>query len=483
MSLVKFLAQLRDLNINIWVENDTLRYKAPRGVVTTELLAGIKARRTEIIDFLQQVNAYTIIEPTPEREYYAVSAAQRRMYIINQMEPNSVNYNMPSGTIIEGVLNQDRLTSVFRKFVQRHEAFRTSFELIDDEPRQRISKAIELEIEYCQATETELPEIINKFIRPFDLNKAPLIRVGLVSLQLQKHLLLVDMHHIISDEVSINILIQEFFDLYDGKELPSLRIQYKDYAAWQNRFFQTVMFKQQEKYWRGFLKGKIPILKMPYDFPRPKIRTFTGSTVDFKIESIKAKKIHILAKKHNVTLNTLLFAIYGFLIHQYSGQDDIIIGSLVAGRQHADLDNIIGVFINFLPIRIRFNSDATFEEYLDFAKEILLASYNNQDYPFEMMLEQSNYEVVLSRNPLFDTMLVFHDQFDPHFQQNVSLNKGLRFEPYQIRTKTSKLDLKLDIISKNTGEFDCTFEYNTCLFMETTINQMIGHFNLIIDKI
>ena len=428
----------------------------------------------------KETTDFITINPVGEKEYYRVSSAQKRLYLTHMVDRTSTSYNIPLAVEISGKLDRKRFEEAFQTLVNRHESLRTSFEFRSGEIVQQIHPELKLRIDHFQINPgLQVSKVIQKFIKPFDLSQAPLLRVGLIELSVNKRILLCDMHHIISDGLSMNILIKEFFELYQDGKLAPLRIHYKDYSEWQSELFQTALFKKQEEYWHQVLEGKIPVLKMPLDFDRPANRTFAGATVQFGINKVGSEKIHAFAQKYDLTINILLFALYGLLINQYSRQNDIIIGSLVAGRRHADLENIIGVFMNFLPIRIRFNPEQNFLEYLNSVKEVMLNAYENQDFPFEMMVEQANYKAEPSRNPLFDTMLVFHNEIN--LQGGWQWN-DLTFNNYKIDRNTSTLDLKLDVF-RNGGGFDCTFEYNTHLFKPETIQRTAEHFNLVIEKV
>lgn len=416
---------------------------------------------------------YVSIQPAERKEYYPVSAAQKRMYIINQMESSSVSYNMPGAIIIEGNLNKEHFSKTIGMLVKRHESLRTSFILQNGEPVQKIHEDVDFEIRFLQGEENNAEHLVNSFIRPFQLSEAPLLRIGLIELGECKHILLFDMHHIISDGISMGILVREFIALYNGGELPDLRIQYKDFSEWQNKIFASHIIKKQEEYWLTVFSGEIPLLDMPLDYKRPDIQTFQGETVSFHISRETAEKIDGLAKELHTTFNVIWFSVYGLLISKYSGQEDIVIGSTVAGRQHGDLENIIGMFANFLPVRIRINPGYTFLEFLYAVKDLILAAYENQSYPFEELVSKLAGSIVRSRNPLFDTMLIFHNELEQQGQQEVN---GLKFYPFEIERKTAKLDFKLDIYHDENNGFLCVMEYNTALFKRETIDGITGNF-------
>ncbi|HEX3046892.1 MAG TPA: condensation domain-containing protein [Bacillota bacterium] len=466
-------------------------------------------------------NLYSAITPAPKRDHYPpgcypASAAQKRMYLIHQLDSGGTSYNIPAAIMIKGNLDKRRLEDVFRLLVKRHEAFRTSFEIVAGEIVQRIHPEVDFNIEFDDSPggscAESIPEIIGQFIRPFEVSKAPLLRVKLLQLNQESHILIYDMSHIISDGTSVNIISRELVRLYHGEKLPELRIQYKDYAAWQNQIFngerhadawqnsltnkeshadirkndslQDEPLKRQEEYWLPILRGAFDCgqdmsLMMPLDFRRPQTRSFTGNTLESIIPGELAAELGTLAKKLNVTLHTLAFTLYSLLISQWSGQRDFFIGSLVEGRRHPDLENIIGVFMNFLPIRVTVAPDRTFTEYVKSVGQTLLKAYENQDLPFERMIQLAEITTCPSRNPVFDTMLVFHNEMEAleHLEVN-----GLEISEYPLKRNASTLDVKMDLFPGAEGTLRLRLEYNTGLFLEETIHRFYQDFLRVTEK-
>ncbi|MCI0470612.1 MAG: condensation domain-containing protein, partial [Candidatus Aminicenantes bacterium] len=353
---------------------------------------------------------FTDIEAVEKRFYYTISSAQKRLFILEQQGALNTTYNMPGAVKIEGALNNDILEKTFQTILKRHESLRTSFGWIKGQPIQRVHdcRQLELKIEYYDAGDRQAST--SQFIRPFDLACAPLLRVGLIRLQDQEQIILFDMHHIISDGASMDILVREFIELYAGSRLPELRIQYKDVSEWQKDFFVSPVLKKEEEFWLESLKGKLPELQMPLDFNRPATKTFVGKEIAFTISPAATQKLNLLAKEKNITLNIAILSIYFLLLAKYCDQEDIIIASPVSGRNHVNLQHIIGIFGSALPIRNRIDPAQTFLEFLESSRQKILACYQNQDYPFEKMVDRLNPPVNLSRNPIFDTMLTFHNE-------------------------------------------------------------------------
>ncbi|HEX3046831.1 MAG TPA: amino acid adenylation domain-containing protein, partial [Bacillota bacterium] len=415
----------------------------------------------------------------PKEEYYPVSAAQRRMFILSRMEPEGVNYNIPLTVIIEGDLNHEDFEAAFQKLAQRHEALRTSFELMGGEPVQRVHEEVELQIHYYRAYETGLARMVTGLIRPFDLSQPPLFRVELITFEAEKHLLLFDIHHIIADGVSIEILVREFGEFYAGKELPELTIQYRDFSRWQNRFFQTESAKRQEEYWLAQFAGEIPVLNLPTDNPRPVVQSFAGAQVEFTAGQELTKRLLSTCRGTGATLFMVLLAAFDVLLARYPGQEDLVVGTPIAGRLHADLESVVGMFVNTLALRNQPKGELSFQEFLAGLKENTLAAYENQQYQFDELVEHLKIKRDLGRNPLFDVMFTLQNFAGnwTHFT-----NGGLRFSPYDPGVQAAKFDLTLTAVELS-ETISFTLEYATGLFKEDSVHRMGRCFLRILEQI
>ncbi|KAB2495264.1 type I polyketide synthase [Priestia endophytica] len=423
-------------------------------------------------------NQYFQIEPVEPKETYQLSAAQRRTFLIHQRIGQVTSYNMPMALRCKGEIDVDRFEQTFKQLIQRHETLRTTFELKDGEPVQRVHDTFSFAVEMTSATEDELDAQIDEFIRPFDLKAAPLIRVRFVKIAKQDHLLLVDMHNIVADGASMNIFIKEFTELYRGETLPELTVQYKDYAEWQYKYFQSEMFQRQQDYWKHQIGTHVPTLTMPYDFERKK-QSFLGKAIKFTIEPHIVEKIEQLGEAYQLTNNVILFQLYGLLLSRYADQEELIVGSLVAGRRHADIENTIGMFTNFLPIKLQMKQDAPLTEQLSQTKQVLLDAYDHQEYPFDQMVEHLNPKTRPHRNPFFDTMLIYHNEYDPNIKIEAD---GLIFETHEFAKGISKLDMKMDVVKEVTGELKCVLQYNLALFQHDTMQAFVQHFKSLVEQ-
>ncbi|WP_281936822.1 non-ribosomal peptide synthetase, partial [Paenibacillus tyrfis] len=431
-----------------------------------------------VIEEMEQV-AYASIPVTAESEYYPASSAQKRLYVLNQLEGEALSYNMPSVLTVEGPLDRERVEEAFRRLIARHETLRTGFRLIDGEPVQRVVAAedVPFRLEVTQADEKEAEAHIRRFVRPFDLEQAPLLRAGLIQLGPDRHLLMLDMHHIISDGVSMGVLTDEFVRLYGGEELPSLRIQYKDYAAWQQADVHGEWMKRQEAYWLDVFRGELPVLDLPTDYPRPAVRSFEGDTVTFTLGQAGSERLRQLAAQTGSTLYMVLLAAYMTLLHKYTGQEDVVVGTPIAGRPHADLEPVIGMFVNTLALRSYPAGEKTFLGYLQEIKEHALKAYEHQDYPFEELVEKLQVKRDMSRSPLFDTMFVLQNTEDGELGI-----EGLTFKPYPSGHDAVKFDLTLNAAEAE-DELQFSLRYAEALYKRETVERMAGHFVRLLESV
>ncbi|QUH28821.1 non-ribosomal peptide synthetase [Vallitalea guaymasensis] len=428
---------------------------------------------------IQQKNKteYIALTATEEKDYYELSSAQKRLFVIKQFKDNSMNYNMPSVTIIEGKLDIEKFENVFKQLIKRHEALRTSFEIIDGIPMQKIHEEIDFKMEFIEKDEEELENIIKEFLRPFVLNKPPLLRVTLVKLKEERYAMLLDIHHIVSDGVTMEIILKEIGELYKGEKLDELTLQYKDFSEWQNKFLTTDLAKKQEEYWLKELAGEIPVLNMPTDYQRPSEQSFEGDKINFRLDKKVTAQLKEIAAKTGSTLYMTIVAAYNVLLSKYTGQEDIIIGSPVVGRTHESFQNIVGMFVNTIALRNFPKPDKDFIAFLTEVKQKFLEAYENQDYQFEELVVRLDLEKDFSRNPLFDTMVAW---------QNVDIRdadiSGLSFVPYDFNSKIAKFDLTLLVYESKEG-LECTFEYCTKLYKKETIEKFAASFGRILTQI
>ncbi|CAN2253789.1 surfactin non-ribosomal peptide synthetase SrfAA [Bacillus vallismortis] len=417
------------------------------------------------------------ISPAKKQDTYPVSSPQKRMYVLQQLEGAQTSYNMPAVLRLTGELDVGRLNSVMQQLMQRHEAFRTTFEMKDGETVQRIWEEAECEMAYFEAAEEETEQIVSEFIKPFRIDRLPLFRMGLIKHSDTEHVLLFDMHHIISDGASVGVLIEELSKLYDGETLEPLRIQYKDYAVWQQQFIQSELYKKQEEHWLKELDGELPVLTLPTDYSRPAVQTFAGDRIAFSLEAGKIDALRRLAKETDSTLYMVLLASYSAFLSKLSGQHDIIVGSPIAGRSQADVSRVIGMFVNTLALRTYPKGEKTFSGYLSEVKETALSAFRAQDYPLEDLIGNLQVQRDTSRNPLFDAVFSM---------QNANIKdltmKGIQLEPHPFERKTAKFDITLTA-DETDGGLTFVLEYNTALFKPETIERWKQYWMQLLDEV
>jgi amino acid adenylation domain-containing protein len=439
--------------------------------------APILSEMAQRIEGMEQT-AYTAIEPVAERAYYPVSSSQKRMYILNQLEGAELSYNMPGVYTVEGELDVARMERALQALLKRHESLRTSFELVNGEPVQRVHAEVSFQLTQLEGgSEEEADKQVAAFIRPFDLSEAPLFRASVMKLPGERHLFVYDMHHIVSDGVSTDILMEEFGRLYAGEKLPPLRLQYRDYAVWQQERLQAEELKRQEAYWLETFSGEIPVMELPTDYPRPAVQQFAGDAVHAEISLETTAGLRRIASETGATLYMVLLSAYTVLLSKYSGEEDLVVGTPVAGRPHTDLEPIIGMFVRTLALRTYPKKDLSFNDHLQSIKEHVLLAYNCQDYPFEELASKLAIRRDVSRNPLFDVL--FAVTHTDHFETG---STNLMFTPLKSAHTTAKLDLSL-FASESPELIRLTMEYSVSLFRKATVNNMMNDYLKIIDSI
>ncbi|UHA72101.1 amino acid adenylation domain-containing protein [Paenibacillus sp. 481] len=546
----------------------------------------------------------TEIESLAKQPYYSVSSAQKRIFVLQQLDVSTTSYNVPGVYRLEGQLDTHRLQRALQKLVDRHESFRTSYTIVNEEPVQVIHDEVLLDIMYTEIGQFEGQERhhsqpnhaiqtdrqtdrqiedhiqahIESFIRPFSLEQAPLMRVEVLKLATNEHLLLLDIHHIAADGLSFSIIWQELVQLYTfdqldafwpdeagpdaarfdssqpddvrldaanpsaceiaqageqidtcraeisvvnndeahkgdahndeahkgdatnttnttnvtnvtnatnatsmakRKALPELRIQYKEYAAWQQQWLQSESMQRQEAYWLHVFQeeGDIPTLELPTDYPRPAIRRSEGDSLLFTLTREQTQGLQQLARDTGSTLYMLLLAAYNVLLHKYTNQTDIVVGSPIAGRSQADLADVVGMFVNTLALRSRPEGSKSFIDLLNEVKQQTLQAFAHQDYPFELLVEKLELTRDMSRNPLFDTMFTLQSFGD------ANMNMGdITWSNYPVQARSVKFDLVLTIVATE-ERLECNFEYSTSLFAKESMERFVRHFSQIVQGI
>ena len=413
---------------------------------------------------------YSSIQPTEMREYYPVSSLQKRLFILNKIEGHSTPYNLVYALIMEGEAQPSVIEQVCRRLIRRHESLRTSFITIEDEPMQRIHQSVDFNLDQGAGDEADIDRLIEAFIVPFDLDKAPLFRAELIKFSDRRHLFLYDIHHIVADGTSIGIFRRDFIGLWEGKELPDLKIQYKDFSRWQNSRQGSEALEQKAQYWWERLKNDLPQLDIYTDYPRPAVQSFAGSRFSFTFVGDLTEKIRQFCNETRTTLYMFLLACFTILLSKYCGQEDIIVGTPTAGREHEDCEHVIGLFINALPMRNYPAKDKMFAEFLAEIRANTIEAYENQEYPFGHLLERMGGFHDFSRSPIFEVELLLQNMEMPEWKL-----AGLEIVPYEFTEKFTQVDIALEVWEKR-GEILFYLGYCTDLFKKSTMERFAASF-------
>jgi len=422
---------------------------------------------------------YLTIQPVEPRDCYPMSSAQKRLYILEQMEDIKTSYNIPAAMIVESEIDPGRFEAAIRTLIERHEAFRTGFTFVDTQPVQVIHPTVDFDISYLNCGDCgndSIDRVVADFIRPFDLGKPPLLRAGLGDLGDGKHLVLFDMHHIISDGTSLGVIMSEFLTAYEGRMLPELKIQYKDFAVWQNNLLESDIMRKQEEYWLNRFSDELSVLNMPTDYARPALQSFEGGSISFEIDEELTASLNNLANRTGTTLYMVLLSAFQVLLYKYTGQEDIIVGSPIAGRNHNDLQNIVGMFVNTLAMRGYPQGDKTFLSFLQEIKEISLQAYENQEYQFEELVEKLNLQRNFSRNPLFDVSFVLQNA-----DKGLS-SAALKAYLHKFENITAKFDIWLCAVEME-NNLNFIIEYCSRLYRRDTMERFSREFVYILRQV
>lgn len=426
-------------------------------------------------------------------QWAPLSFAQQRLWFLDQLEPNGALYNVPRALKLAGHLDIDALQRALNELARRHEVFRTHFTAVEGEVRQIISEpgavgsrqsAGEIRLSFVDLS--DLPDAEREArarqltqaeaAQPFNLAQGPLLRARLLRLGPQEHVLLLTNHHIVSDAWSGGILFKELGELYDDfaggqpSSLQPLAIQYADFAEWQREWLSGDELERQLGYWKKQLHGVTGVLDLPTDYPRSSLQQSRGAYKFLTLPSELTGELKELSRRAGATLFMTLLAAFQILLSRYSGQNDIVVGSPIAGRNRAETEHIIGFFINTLALRADLSGDPTFRQFLGFIRETALGAYAHQDLPFEKLVEELHPERDPSRNPLFQVMFQFQNAPSPALQM-----KDLAVTVLDVSTETAKFDLMLAAREED-GELVCVIEYSSELFAGETIERMLQQY-------
>jgi amino acid adenylation domain-containing protein len=462
---------------------------ALRSLFESPTVAGL-SEKIEKLGAFGRVAAPPIFH-VPRDRPLTLSFAQRRLWFLSQMEPDSPHYNIPAAVRIRGRLNLAALEESLNRIIERHESLRTTFTIVDGQPAQLISPPMGLSldiVDLSDSMETQREQEAQRLVRQealsqFDLTRGPLLRTRLIRLAEDDHLMVLTMHHIISDGWSMGIFIREaaaFYEAFSSGHslaLPDLTIQYADFASWQQQMLQGEVLQEHLSYWKQQLNGAPPILELPTDHPRPIFQSYRGGKQSLKISEQITEELNNIANRESATLFMVLLAAFKVLLCRSTGQYDIVVGAGIANRTRAELEGVIGFFVNTLVLRTKLRDELSFRELLAIERTVALDGYAHQDLPFEKLVEEMQPERSLSHMPLFQVMFAMQNAPMPQFKL-----KELTLVTEKLEAGTSKFDLML-IVSEAHKGLICGIEYNSDLFEAPTITRMLGQFNCLLEAI
>ncbi len=436
---------------------------------------------------------YVSITPAPLHESYPLTASQKRLWLLSQLDGGSLAYNIPFAFELSGILDKNKFEASVEKVIHRHEILRTYFKPDESgEVRQHIIaaesvdfKLMEKDFTYADNQQKAVSDYLQEQNNTaFDLEKAPLLRAGIVKLDEQRHIFFLTMHHIIGDGWSLELLVAETVKIYNAlnegweADLPVLNIQYKDYAFWLSGELGNEKHQASKAFWMKQFSGEIPVLDLPSFNKRPKTQSYKGNSISHTFSQTFTDQLKSYCKVQDATLFMTLMAGVKTLLYRYTGQHDIIIGTPIAGREHPDFENQVGLYLNTLAIRTQLQEKAGFPEILKQEKETLLEAYQHQNYPFDDLIGSLNLKRDMSRSALFDVMVVLQNQ-----SQLKNLNSGdgltgLQIKNYEFKSSTSQFDVSF-VFTENEDRLSLTIQYNTDLYDSLLIERMSDHLELL----
>lgn len=462
------------------------RYPTPAAIQSAYTLAEARVREK-----LRQPATHSISR-VPREEDLPLSFAQEWLWSLDQLIPGSPAYNLPIAIRLTGRLDESALKRSLNEIVRRHESLRTRFPAVDGKPKQVIAPFLSLTLPVIELGQLEPFEceaaaqrwVSDEIRQPFDLANGPLLRAQLLRLAEGDQIILLILHHIISDAWSTGVLIKEITTLYQAytedrpSPLPELPIQYADFAYWQRRHLQGETLENLVSYWRSQLDGAPAVLQIPTDHPRPPVQTFASARQTFVLSASLSEGIRALSRREGVTLFMTLLAAFQTLLYRLSGQPDIVVGSPIAGRNRAELEQLIGCFINTLPLRSNLAGNPRFRDLLNQVREVTTGAYANQDLPFERMVTALQLKRSAGYTPVFQALfdLVNTPAVDPVESQEGTMS------PMNTELGAAKLDILMGMW-EGEGKLQGFLDYKTDLFNSATIRRMLGGFETLLGGV
>ncbi|SHI03468.1 non-ribosomal peptide synthase domain TIGR01720/amino acid adenylation domain-containing protein [Chryseolinea serpens] len=463
------LLRLMQRGIRLQEENGKLKIAVPEGVATDDLLAEVTALKKDLLIHLQQQKvakgSLAIPAAAVSADGYPLSSQQRGLYTVHAMSPDSTAYNISMALQLNGVLEIQKIDRAFHQLVEAHESLRTAFRMDNGAPRQWVEAVRDFRIEHvvCQASERDAR--MAAFIRPFDLTRPPLMRVGVFSTDATDHVLVIDVHHLVCDGASLAILTRDFMTLYNGQKLTTSPLPYKDYAVFQQKEMNTTAVDAARGFWNDWFAGDLPKVHLPLDHPRPLRMNFAGDTVRLQLTKEEVSALKTLSAKEGVTLYMTLLSAMLVWLYKLSGQTDLIVGTLTEGRVHSNVSGTVGMFAATLAHRGSLHTNDTFIELLQQTKHQLAVAWEHQAYRYQDLVADLALPREAGRNVLFDIM--FEMSHGLPWQDTGSL----AITPYHVRQDTAIFDLSLEVQEDPGQRLTILFRYATSLFERTSMER------------
>jgi amino acid adenylation domain-containing protein len=484
------LSRLRERDIHLTLQGNRLRLNVPKGALSDELKSQIVARRNDLIAHLQSADRRTgDLRQIPRNGQLPISSAQRRLWFLDRMDPGLTYYNIGGALRYRGALDVELLRQAIMQLIARHEVFRTRISEHEGQPKLEILNTsrtpvnvVDLSDQPDVTREQVMRELAQSVLtKSFDMASGSLAAFLIVRLAPDDHALVISMHHAVSDGWSLAIAYKEISALYDASvtgtqaRLAPLTIDYVDYAAWENEQASTGRFADELEYWKRQLDGTPTLLELPWDRPRPAIPTRRGGRVRGYLDSALIASLETCSRRHNATLFMTLMAAWQVLLHRYSGQDDIVVGTPVANRDFPALEDVIGCIVNNVVLRGKLAGNPTFAEFLNQMRQTTLAAFDHRTLPFDSLVQGLNPERSTSHAPIFQVMFTLMS-----FPIQSLAPAGLIADAIQLDSGTSRFDLTVAVapvvIGEHQGKFAATYDYDSDLFDTRTIERLHSHF-------
>jgi amino acid adenylation domain-containing protein len=490
MNLVEFLQDLVIADWKFWNEGNQLRYSAPKEESTSSIVDRLKQYKAEIIQLLQEC---------PEIFHvYSLSHGQRALWFLWQLAPESHAYNVSLPVCICSLIDIEAIEKAFVELIKRHAQLRSTFRRQGKEIIQQIHQNQQLyflQVDGSTWSENELKaKVLEAHKVPFDLEKGPVVRVNWFTISSKEHILLLNIHHIVCDGLSLNILLKELIQIYRAQQtgiemnLPLIKHSYQDYVNWEKRALAGTQGEKLWSYWQKQLAGNLPILNLPTDRQRLPTQTYNGASHKFKLSSALINQVKNQAKSSGVTFYTILLAVFDVLLYRYTGQEDILVGSITLGRSQTEFIPIVGYFVNPVVLRSNLSENIRFEEFLAQVRQTVLEAFTHQDYPFSLLVNKLQPERYSSHSPIFQasfTLQQLQQSQNHRFGNLIEINDGfggMQLRLFDIPQQEGQFDLVLEVIEDNLST-SAILSYNVDLFDNTTIERMASHFENLLSAI